>query len=455
MIAEGARDLCAGMKRLTTKPGCWTQKADVRHMRAPLAPAVGTRIGVGYAAPGWAQRLRHRRHIHAGGRVTRRGAAWVVIGVVLYFAVAASAVAAGPRRLDSTALTVQSATASRSVYGSDRRGHVEYDLLITNVFTAPVTLKQLQVRADGRLLLRLRGAALAAATHTILGEAPVARVPASATVETVVDVVLPRSAGRTVPRRLTNRIDYSVPADAPGRAVIGSTTVNAPILRPARRAPIVIGSPVRGPGWYDGNGCCADLTSAHRTTVLADNGSYVTPEIFAIDWIRVVDGTVYAGNGSHLRDWRGTYGAPLYAVADGTVVVTVDGRPDIAPGANPLLSAPEDFTGNEVVLRIAPGQYAVYFHLERGSVRVRVGQRVRRGQQIGALGNSGNSSAPHLHFGIEDGPSGLANSLPFEIDRFVLEGHVIPGATLPKVNVTGRRRRLRRALPLIESVIDV
>ena len=376
----------------------------------------------------------------------------MVAGVLVYFVVAASAVTAG---LHSTALAVQSPGPARSVYGSDGRQHVEYDLLITNTFTAPATLKRLQVRADGRLLVTLKGAALAAATHAILGEAPVAHVPASATVETVVDVALPRSAGRTVPRRLANRIDYSLPADAPGRSVIGSTTVNAPDLRPVRRAPVVIASPVRGAGWYDGNGCCADPASAHRTTILADNGAYVTPEIFAIDWIRVVDGAVYTGNGSQLRDWRGTYGAPLYAVADGSVVAAVDGRPDIAPGANPLLSAPEDFTGNEIVLKIAPGQYAVYFHLKRGSVRVRVGQRVRRGDQIGALGNSGNSTAPHLHFGIQDGPSGLSNSLPFEIDRLVLEGHVVPGATLPKVNVAGPRRRLRDALPLVDSIIDV
>ena len=69
--------------------------------------------------------------------------------------------------------------------------------------------------------------------------------------------------------------------------------------------------------------------------------------------------------------------------------------------------------------------------------------------------NSGNSTAPHLHFGIQDGPSGLSNSLPFEIDRLVLEGHVVPGATLPRVNVAGTRRRLRDALPLIDSVIHV
>jgi Peptidase family M23 len=387
-------------------------------------------------------------------RTIRHGTLCAWVGVLMYLGVYPSAVAASRPTLDSTALAIQSPTPARYVHGTDGREHVEYDLLITNAFTAAVTVKSLEVRSGGRLLLRLNGAALAAATHAILGEAPVARIPASATVATVVDVVLPRSGGRTVPRRLANRLRYDIPADAPSRSLIGTTTVNVPTVRVVQRAPIVIGSPVRGSGWYDANGCCADPTAPHRTTVLVRNGSYVMPEWFAIDWVRVVDGSVYTGNGSQLCDWGGTYGAPIYAVAKGIVVTAVDGRPDIAPFANPLLDAPEDFAGNSVVLKIAPGQYAVYFHLKRGSVRVRVGQRVRGGQQIASLGNSGNSSAPHLHFGIQDGPSGLSNSLPFELDRFVLEGHVVPGATLPKVNVAGTRRRLRRALPLINSIID-
>ena len=208
------------------------------------------------------------------------------------------------------------------------------------------------------------------------------------------------------------------------------------------------------PGWYDANGCCADPSAPHRVTLLTDNGSYVTSEIFAVDWARIVDGTVYSGDGGQLRDWRGTYGAPLYAVADGTVVAAVDGRHDIAPGTNPLLGRPEDFTGNEIVLKIAPGVYAVYFHLKRGSVRVRAGQRVRTGQRIASIGNSGNTSAPHLHFGIQDRPSGLSNGLPFEIDHDALEGRVVPGATLPRVRVIGPRRLIRRALPLIDSVIS-
>ncbi len=51
----------------------------------------------------------------------------------------------------------------------------------------------------------------------------------------------------------------------------------------------------------------------------------------------------------------------------------------------------------------AAGRYAAYLHMQTGSVRVKIGQRLRTGQIIGRLGNSGNTTGPHLHFGIQDG----------------------------------------------------
>ena len=46
------------------------------------------------------------------------------------------------------------------------------------------------------------------------------------------------------------------------------------------------------------------------------------------------------------------------------------------------------------------GTTGEYFHLERGSVQVRVGERVARGQRLARSGNTGFSTAPHLHFGV-------------------------------------------------------
>ena len=58
-------------------------------------------------------------------------------------------------------------------------------------------------------------------------------------------------------------------------------------------------------------------------------------------------------------------------------------------------------------------------HLQRDSVKVSVGQRVRTGEVIGAVGNSGNLLAPHLHFQVEDGPDPLqARILPFRLHRY-------------------------------------
>ena len=348
----------------------------------------------------------------------------------------------------TTALHVEASNPPYAVFGSDGRLHVEYDLVLTNAFVGPATLDAVAVRADGKPALTLTGDALTAATHTLLtSDATVTIAPAS-TAFTQVDLVLP---GRTAPKRITNRVAYTIPADAPSRSVIGSTVSASPVLRTDPRPPTVISAPLSGAGWVNVNGCCNDPTSPHRETLLASDGDWVTPELFAIDWIREVDGRFYSGDGTQNTDWVG-FGEPIHAVADGTVVVTRDGLPDIPPMTkNPGLRTPEDYAGNNVIVAIGHGRYAVFDHLVRGSVRVRRGQRVRAGQVVGKLGNSGNTDGPHLHFGIEARPDSLAQGLPFEIDDFVLE-HTVSAASPGQVTLIGTPKRLHRALPLIRSV---
>jgi len=348
----------------------------------------------------------------------------------------------------TTALHVEASNPPYAVFGSDGRLHVEYDLLLTNAFAGPATLDAVAVRADGKPALTLTGDALTAATHTLLtSDATVTIAPAS-TAFTQVDLVLP---GRTAPKRITNRVAYTIPADAPSRSVIGSTVSASPVLRTDPRPPTVISAPLSGAGWVNVNGCCNDPTSPHRETLLASDGDWVTPELFAIDWIREVDGRFYSGDGTQNTDWVG-FGEPIHAVADGTVVLTRDGLPDIPPMTkNPGLRTPEDYAGNNVIVAIGHGRYAVFDHLVRGSVRVRRGQRVRAGQVVGKLGNSGNTDGPHLHFGIEARQDSLAQGLPFEIDDFVLE-HTVSAASPGQVTLIGKPKRLHRALPLIRSV---
>jgi murein DD-endopeptidase MepM/ murein hydrolase activator NlpD len=104
------------------------------------------------------------------------------------------------------------------------------------------------------------------------------------------------------------------------------------------------------------------------------------------------------------------------------VVEAADGLPDQIPN-HPKLLPTADQDGNHVILSLGKGVFAGYAHLRPGSVRVRPGQRVRAGQVLGELGNSGASTGPHLHFQLMTGPSLLdADGLPFMLRQFDLDG---------------------------------
>lgn len=383
----------------------------------------------------------------SGVKVVSRGIAVVFVALFVW---ALSGVQADARTT-TAALRVGVPGAPQWVRASDGREHLEYDLIITNAFSAEAQLERLVVRAGGRRLLSLSGGALAAATLQLFPFAPAdGRIASTSTVETLVDIALPRSAGRAIPAVLTNRISYAIPANALGRTLIGTTTIQMPALRVDRSAPVVIAAPVRGSGWVSNNGCCGD-PMGHRAHLFAtSSGGYMTPEMFAIDWSRVVNGRLWSGDGSRNSDYP-TYGSALYAVTNGTVVLARDNQPDIPPNSAPLVQSPDDNLGNGVIQKIGPGRYACYAHMKPGSVRVRRGQRVRVGQRIGVVGNSGNTTGPHLHFGIQRQPSCLSPSEPFEIDRYTLDGTAGPVTAQPRIDVIRPRRELR-SYPLVHSV---
>lgn len=120
----------------------------------------------------------------------------------------------------------------------------------------------------------------------------------------------------------------------------------------------------------------------------------------AADLVKVDDaGSTHRGAGKDLKDYY-AYGQDVLAMVDGVVVTAIDGIPDSVPGE--LDGA--YVTGNFVVLRHDGGVHSAYAHLAPGSLKVKQGNRVRRGQVIGACGNSGYSSEPHLHVQFQDGP---------------------------------------------------
>jgi murein DD-endopeptidase MepM/ murein hydrolase activator NlpD len=154
------------------------------------------------------------------------------------------------------------------------------------------------------------------------------------------------------------------------------------------------------------------------------NGELWAPERFAIDYVQLTDGGVLTGDRTKLDSYP-YFGADIHAVADGPVVAVVDGLPEQAPGANPTGLPLDQYAGNHVVQDIGGGNYAFYAHLKTGSVKVKPGDKLTIGQSIGALGNSGNTDGPHLHFHVMSTPDPLhANGLPFVFKKFRLDNRL-------------------------------
>lgn len=164
--------------------------------------------------------------------------------------------------------------------------------------------------------------------------------------------------------------------------------------------------------------------NAHRSATLPLNGDLRVPEQFAIDFVQVApDGTCCTGPVREVRSWRFS-DAPVLAVAAGPVVAAVDNMGDQIPGPPEGVTV-QNAAGSHVIQDIGGGRWVLYAHLGPGSVAVRVGEVLRAGQQIGRLGNSGSTTAPHLHFQVMDRPSALnAVGLPFVFDRLRVEGTV-------------------------------
>ena len=169
----------------------------------------------------------------------------------------------------TTALLVSAIHDPLRVTGSDGMVHLEYDLVLTNVFTTPVTITSIEVLTpDGQSLLRLEGDALEAMTRPLVGSTPTDVVPQSGALAAMLDVVVPPDQ---VPERLTHRITYELAPDAPLATIIGSREILGPELTVDPFAPLVIAPPLRGAGWINANGCCD--ASAHRSASLAVDGA--------------------------------------------------------------------------------------------------------------------------------------------------------------------------------------
>jgi Peptidase family M23 len=212
-----------------------------------------------------------------------------------------------------------------------------------------------------------------------------------------------------IPKSLDHRLTMTS-----NNMTVAATAARLPVDVPTS---LVLDPPLRGQRFIAGDGCC-DSTRHIRAT-LAINGRAFTAQRFAIDWEALdANGRIYVGNPKDPNSYI-IYNKPAYAVADARVVAAVGELPNSPIGSFPLNLPIEQADGNHVVLDLGGGHYALYAHFAPHSVQVHIGQNVHRGQVLGLVGTSGNSSEPHLHFQVTDGPSTLlSDGLPYLLSKF-------------------------------------
>jgi murein DD-endopeptidase len=326
--------------------------------------------------------------------------------------------------------------------------HLFYEIHLTNLRSPRVRLEKVEVLdQSGQIRLVLRDQELVADLWRP-GLAPPGDkrdIDGGMTAVVFLEIIASPNA---VPTWLKNRLTFS------SSAKTGFIDVSVPVaLRPAP----IISPPLKGKGWVALSGL--SNSNSHRRTIVTVNGSATIAQRFATDWTRVGDGgTAFHDDPAKNSNWA-PYGAEVLAVGDGVVTDLKDGIPENDPTSDHK-AVPIDLTtvaGNYVILRLGGGVYALYAHLRPGSIRVKIGQRVRMGRTIAQLGNSGQADAPHLHFHLMDRNSPLgAEGIPYVFNDYSLEGvlsskqFLISGGWHP----AGRPIRKRREEPSENDVVD-
>lgn len=331
----------------------------------------------------------------------------------------------------------------RPVFTTDRKQHLLYELVFQNTGTTPVKVTRAAVFGDDDRapLVDYRGDGLAAVL-IVVGDGGTGAVATGGQGVLFVDVALP--ATERPPRRMLNRLTS---VDVAGGAQQVSTFAVAVVDQRAA----VIGAPLRGDDLLDLNGCCA---GDHTRALLAFPDGLFLAQRYAIDFVRVdvaaalAGGNPFADGDPTQNESYLTFGNDVLAVTDGRIVDTRDGMPENVPNVLP----PADVAtaaGNYIVEALDDHRFALYAHVQPGSLRVHPGDRVRRGDVLALVGNTGNSSMPHLHFHVMDRPSPLdANGLPYVFDQFQLEATVDLSADNPQPVFVPAPRVRRARLPM-------
>jgi hypothetical protein len=156
---------------------------------------------------------------------------------------------------------------------------------------------------------------------------------------------------------------------------------------------------------------------------------------WAYDLLVTRDGRSFEGDGTRLEQYF-TFDRPVLAPAGGIVRTVHDGEPDGPIGQWRVRRA----LGNHVIIELADGAFLFIAHFRQDSIAVVTGERVSAGQVLGRVGNSGNSSEPHVHVHVQDTPTPyFGEGVPFYFHDYRVRGEIIARG----MPLGGRERRSR------------
>lgn len=307
------------------------------------------------------------------------------------------------------------------IFPSGGRNYLLYELHLQNFSTEAMTVRAIQV---------MHADATHDTTLAVLNEAEVNALMRPIGVDDVQhhtvrkgDAQRRMAGGQGAAAFLCLAFDGAapIPAQLRHRIVLDGAVAEGPLVHTRAGALPVLGRPVEGSDWIAASG--PSVLSHHRMGLIVAGGLAQLSRRFAFDFRQVKGGASFAGDARDVRAHH-VYAQRVFAVADGTVVLARDGLPDNIPrtavGFTPALPITLDnLAGNSVVIALADGQFASYAHLQPGSVQVKPGERVKRGQWLGRVGNSGDAREPHLHFQLTSGPDILASEgAPFVFEQY-------------------------------------
>ena len=316
-----------------------------------------------------------------------------------------------------------------------------YELHLTNFDVVPLTLKRISIFAAQEIadpLTTLEGEKLSTAMIRIGAPMMMSGSSSAGSGNTrtldpggrnVIFLWIQLSPSKSAPATLTHRLVFS--STLAGTDKASDTTLEDFQVSVNQNPVPMLSPPFDGGIWLAGNGPAND--SDHRRGIFAIEGHIYSPERFAIDWVKVGPNGDSRHDGTNKNEnWWG-WREPVLAVADGEITEVVDEFPDNTPRVLPPVTL-DNIAGNQIVLQIARNLFVTYAHLQRGSIKVRTGDRVHRGDMLALLGNSGNTTGAHLHLQVTDHNSVLqSQGVPFIFAAFTYLG---PGSDYPEKQVS-------------------